>query len=245
VAVVTDSHFVADELSRHVDLGERPVHVVPLGVEPRAASEARRPSWLGTGPFLLAVGNCLPHKNFHSLLPVIERLPGQRLVIAGKSATPYGRFLAEEVARRGLQSRVVMPGEVSDEERDWLYRHGDGLLFPSLAEGFGLPALEAMAAGRPVFVSRLTSLPEVVGDHGYYLDLASPDADARVIREGVAHFSSDPQRAAAARDYALGFSWSQTAAQYADLYERYALRTTGPHSDRLSLDQASPVERRP
>lgn len=233
-AVATDSHFVAEELSRNVDLAGRPLHVITLGVEPLGAASPARPSWMEPGPYLLTVGNCLPHKNFHSLLPILERLPYQRLVIAGKGATPYGEFLAREVSRRGLKSRVVMAGEVSDGEREWLYRHCDAFLFASVAEGFGLPALEAMLAGRPVLVSRLTSLPEVVGEHGGYLDLESPDADATKVRERIDLFKSDHSHAEAARMHAMSHSWSKTAMQYLELYERYSFRVTTPLAGRTA-----------
>jgi glycosyltransferase involved in cell wall biosynthesis len=220
VAVVTDSQFVADELRSHVDLGARPIHVVPLGL-PEASGEQRRPDWLPARPFVLSVGNCLPHKNFHSLLALLEWLPGMRLVIAGKSTTDYGRFVQAEAARMGLGSRVSMPGEVPDAEREWLYRHCDAFLFPSLAEGFGFPALEAMAAGRPVFVSRHASLPELVGEHAAFLDGPSPREVAALVLEGIARFDRDPRRADRARVHATSFTWSETARQYADLYCRY------------------------
>lgn len=220
VAVVTDSTFVADELRSHVDLGARPIHVVPLGL-PDASGEQRQPDWLPAGPFVLSVGNCLPHKNFHSLLALLEWLPGMRLVIAGKSTTDYGRFVQAEAARMGLGSRVSMPGEVPDAEREWLYRHCDAFLFPSLAEGFGFPALEAMAAGRPVFVSRHASLPELVGEHAAFLDGPSPREVAALVLEGIARFDRDPRRADRARVHATSFTWSETARQYADLYCRY------------------------
>lgn len=224
VAVVTDSHFVAEDVKQHLDLQDRPLHVVPLGLAPAAPMPASRPAWLSDGPFLLTLGNCLPHKNFHSLFGIVERMPGRRLVIAGKKDTPYGRFLAEQVRLRGLQSRVVMPGEVTDGERQWLYSHCDAFLFVSLAEGFGFPVLEAMAAGRPVFISRSTSLPEVAGSHAQCIDPDSAEAAVAAIAERVRQFDADPGMAQRAREHALSFSWAETARQYADLYRRYALR---------------------
>jgi len=108
------------------------------------------------------VGNMLAHKNFHVLIGLMERLPGRRLVIAGKKATPYGAAIDREIARRGLGDRVKMRGEVSDGDRQWLYEHCEAFLFPSLAEEFGFPVLEAMQCGKPVFLSRAT-LPESTG----------------------------------------------------------------------------------
>ena len=216
--VVTDSRFVADDVARHVELRGKPVHVVPLGVPepPRASPE--RPPFLPPGPFLFTVGNCLPHKNFHVLLDLLGHLPGPRLVIAGKKSTPYGAFLEREIAARGLGERVVMPGEVSDGDRQWLYEHCQAFLFPSLTEGFGFPVLEAMLAGRPVFLSRRTSLPEVSGGHGEFLDVFEGPAMAAVVRAGLARREALPHLAKAARAHAAGFSWRRMARGYADVY---------------------------
>ena len=216
--IVTDSAFVADDVARNVDLRGKPVHVVPLGVpEPSPASTAR-PAFLAAGPFLFTVGNCLAHKNFHVLLDLLERLPGPRLVIAGKKATPYGAFLEREVQARGLADRVLLPGEISDGDRQWLYEHCEAFLFPSLTEGFGFPVLEAMLCGKPVFMSRRTSLPEIAGDKGFFFDAHDGDSLAAAYWSGMGKWHSDPGAPAAAREHALGFSWRRMARGYADVY---------------------------
>jgi glycosyltransferase involved in cell wall biosynthesis len=222
-AIAVDSRFVADDLRRELDVTEKPIHVIPLGLEavPRASSAP--PVFLAdSAPFLLSVGNALAHKNFHTLLGLVDRLPGRRLVIAGNMQTPYGNHLQREVSRRGLEGRVVLPGEVGDADRQWLYENCEAFLFPSLSEGFGLPVLEAMHAGRPIFVSRLTSLPEVVGEHGCYFDSFAPEAMAAEVTRGIASFAADPARAAASRAHALSFSWRETVRRYADLYVQVA-----------------------
>jgi len=217
-AIVTDSAFVARDLAAHVELGETPVHVVPLGLPPPPAASPARPAFLPAGPFLLSIGNALPHKNFHVLFDLLEHLPGPRLVVAGKVATPYGAFLREEVARRGLGERVVLPGEVSDGDRQWLYENCEAFLFPSLAEGFGFPVLEAMQCGKPVFMSRATSLPEIAGDRGFFFDSYEGESLAAVYRAGMAEAARDPQFACRARAHADSFSWQATGRGYARIY---------------------------
>jgi len=217
-ALATDSEYVAEDVRRHLDVGGRAVHVVPLGISPPPAAAARRPAFVPEGGFLLTVGNSLPHKNFHVLLEMLEKLPGDRLVIAGKKATPYGEFLDREVARRGLGERVFLPGEVSDGDRQWLYENCTAFLFPSLTEGFGLPVLEAMQCGRPVFVSRNTSLPEIAGDFGVYFDSHDPEAMAATLREGLQRAAADGQLGPRLRRHAAGFSWAATAEGYARIY---------------------------
>jgi glycosyltransferase involved in cell wall biosynthesis len=218
-AVVTDSRFVADDVAARLQLGGRPLHVVPLGLSPPPKAASDRPAWLPPGSFLLSVGNCLAHKNFHVLIDLAERMPDRRLVIAGKKATPYGDFLVREVSRRRLEGRVILPGEVSDAKRQWLYEHCEAFLFPSLTEGFGFPVLEAMQAGRPVFLARTTCLPEIAGDHGFYLDSFEPSAMAAALVAGMTQFAADPEFAARARAHAATYSWSATARGYARVYD--------------------------
>jgi glycosyltransferase involved in cell wall biosynthesis len=226
-AVVTDSQFVADDVTSRLRLGGRPIHVVPLGLTPPPAAAATRPAWLPPGPFILTVGNCLAHKNFHVLFDLLEKLPGRRLVIAGKKATPYGDFLGREVSRRRLEGRAILPGEVSDADRQWLYENGEAFLFPSLTEGFGFPILEAMQAGRPVFMARTTCLPEIAGDHGFYLDSFDAAAMAAVYEAGMATFTADPEFAPRARAHAATFSWGATARGYTRVYESILGQTAG------------------
>ena len=216
--LVTDSTYVADDVRENLDVGSRPIRVVPLGFSTPGAAADRRPAFLPPGPFLLTLGNCLPHKNFRVLIDLVERLADTRLVIAGKNATPYGDQIAREVARRGLADRVLLPGEVSDGDRQWLYENCRAFFFPSLSEGFGLPVLEAMHAGRPVFVGRNTSLAEVAGDLGFYLDSYSGDALVAAYRSGMERFSAAADYPARLRRHAQGFSWGATAAGYAAVY---------------------------
>jgi glycosyltransferase involved in cell wall biosynthesis len=219
VAVVTDSQFVADDVASRLNLGGRPLHVVPLGLPPSPAAAAARPPWLPPGPFFLTIGNCLAHKNFHVLLDLAERIPDRQLVIAGKKATPYGDFLGREIARRGLESRVLLPGEVHDATRQWLYEQCEAFFFPSLTEGFGFPVLEAMHAGRPVFVARTTCLPEITGEHGFYLNSFDPSAMLAAFDSGMAAFSADPGFAARAKAHAATYSWGSAARGYTRVYE--------------------------
>ena len=226
-AIVTDSHYVADDVRAHLSLGERPVHVVPLGLTPAPPAAVTRPAFLPEGPFILSVGNCLAHKNFHVLFDLLDRLPGRRLVIAGKKATPYGDYLGREIARRGLEGRAILPGEVSDADRQWLYEQCEAFLFPSLTEGFGFPVLEAMQCGRPVFLSRTTCLPEIAGGHGFFFDSFDPTSMAAVYESGLARHRADPGAADRARSHADGYSWAATARGYLRVYEAVIGRKMG------------------
>jgi len=218
-AIVTDSQYVADDVKAHLAVGTRPVHVVHLGLPPPPAAAATRPTFVPAGPFLLTVGNCLAHKNFHVLLDLVDRLPEVRLVIAGKKQTPYGEFLGREIARRGLEQRVIMPGEVSDADRQWLYEHCDAFLFPSLTEGFGFPALEAMQCGKPTFLSPTTCLPEIAGANAFYFEAFDAASMVATYEAGMAAFRGDPGSTHRIRAHAASFRWQETARGYLRVYE--------------------------
>jgi glycosyltransferase involved in cell wall biosynthesis len=217
--IVTDTRYVADDVSRHLRLDGKPVHVIPLGMPARAAAAAVRPERIPAGPFLLAIGNALPHKNFHVLLDLMAALPNLTLVIAGNHETPYGQRVTDLIGTQGLERRVIQTGAVSDADRQWLYEHCEALLVPSLTEGFGLPVLEAMQCGRPVFLSRRTCLPEVGGDLGFYWDSFAPDHMRQVVQAGLAAVAADPGYADRLRSHAARFSWERAVRDYLAVYD--------------------------
>jgi glycosyltransferase involved in cell wall biosynthesis len=217
-AIVTDSRYVADDVAAHLRLDGKPVHVVAPGLPAPPAASVVAPAWAPSGTFLLSIGNCLPHKNFHALFGLVEAVPDATLVIAGKRQTPYGEQLAREVAARNLGDRVLLVGQVSDGDRQWLYEHCEAFVFPSLTEGFGFPVLEAMQCGKPVFMSRRTSLPELGGTLGFYWDSFAAEHMAAVFRGGMAAVAALPDFAAAARARAAEFSWEHAARGYLRVY---------------------------
>jgi glycosyltransferase involved in cell wall biosynthesis len=218
-AIVTDSRYVAEDVAANLRLGNRPVHVVPPGLPEPPTASPTPPPWAPRSPFLLSIGNCLPHKNFQALFALVEQLPDRVLVIAGKRQTPYGEALVREVAARGLDGRVLLPGQVSDGDRQWLYEQCEAFVFPSLTEGFGFPVLEAMQCGKPVFMSRRTSLPELGGSLGFYWDSFAADHMAAVFEAGMATVKAMPDFAARARARAAGFSWANAARGYLGVYQ--------------------------
>ena len=124
------------------------------------------------GPFVLHMGAADPRKNVPALLEAWQQVAPHvhpcRLAMVGMDA---------QAPRPG----VVWLGRVSDAQLGWLYRHCESAVVPSLYEGFGLPLLEAMAAGAPVACSHATSLPEVGGQVPEYFDPKQPSDIARAL----------------------------------------------------------------
>ena len=217
-AIVTDSQFVADDLARHIDVNAKPIHVIPLGLTKSNVVGTDRPHWMPESPFLFSIGNFLQHKNFQSLVEMMKHLSGYKLIVAGKTETPYGKKVLQKTKQLGLTDRVLLPGMISDVEREWLYKNCDVFVFPSLTEGFGFPVLEAMQFGKPVVMSNRTSLPEIAGDSGFFFPSYEAPEMARAVMNAAQAFQNNPSRAIQSRRHAESFSWQATAQQYADVY---------------------------
>jgi glycosyltransferase involved in cell wall biosynthesis len=217
-AVTTISQFVAGEIRAHLNLRGKPLKVIYHGGPSSVQQTARRPAYLPQGPFLFAIGEIVPRKNFHVLLHMMQRVPGRTLVIAGDPKHPYARQIADQVRELGLAQRVFMPGMISENECRWLYQHCEAFVFPSKNEGFGLPVIEAMSHGRPVFLSHSTSLPEVGGPLAFYWQQYDPDYMAAVFQDGMAVYYGDPDYPHRLRQHAAQFTWQRAARAYVETY---------------------------
>lgn len=181
--------------------------VVPLGVQERFFTDAPEQ------PYVLMTGTIEPRKNIARALEAMAGLPADlrerfELVLAG----PRGwRTEQVDAALRAHGAKVRELGHVPEEQLPALYAGAAVFLYPSLREGFGLPVLEAMAAGTAVVTSNLSSLPEVGGDSVCYVD----PYDVGAIRAGVEALLRDPAErarlAVAGRERARSFTWERTA----------------------------------
>jgi len=220
-AVRRSRHFIAISQATAHDFEARfprargRVTVAPLGVSPmlqRAPSDPDAAALPAPG-FVLAVGTLEPRKNLPRLVAAYQQLDEQLqrqhpMVVVGD----IGWQADETVARlRSLGERCVMLGHVSDDALAELYRRCALFCYPSLYEGFGLPVLEAMAAGAAVITSNVSALPEVGGDAVQYVDPLDVSSIASAMS---ALLRSPEQRAkfgAAARERASMFDWQRTA----------------------------------
>ena len=125
------------------------------------------------------------------------------------------------IAAAGLKDRVLLPGFVPDAELVYLYSRAYALVQPSLMEGFGLPAVEAMACGTPVISSRAGSLPEVVGDAGLFFDPTDVASIAATISQFLADSRQRDDLARRALDRAGLFTWDRSAQALIDHFEDF------------------------
>lgn len=177
------------------------------------------------GEFLLYVGGISPHKNLVRLIEAFKMLDigGTQMVLVGDykddpffSAYPQ---LRSQVDKLGLNGRVIFTGYIPDEELAYLYNAATLLVFPSLEEGFGLPAIEAMACGTPVAASRTGSLPEILGPVGRFFDPMNVDDIARVIGETLADEPLLKKMRADGLRRAEGFRWKRAAEDTLAIFE--------------------------
>jgi len=189
--IFTVSSFSKDELLR-LTTGPREDNILPthLGISAEWYGAAQLPA-VRSRPYFVYVGNIKPYKNLGRLveafLQIRDRVPHD-LVIVGQSKGLITGESAEFFERvRGAGERIQLTGFVSHEELLSLVGHADALIMPSLYEGFGLPPVEAMAAGVPVAVASAASLPEVCGDAALYFD----PLDVRDIANKLVKIASD------------------------------------------------------
>jgi len=195
---------------------------MPEQREPADAASVRDALDLGDDPLVLTVSAKRPHKNLERLIDafavVADRSPAT-LLLPGYP-TPFEKSLEERAAAAGVADRVRFTGWLDDRTLDALYRMAACFVFPSLAEGFGLPVLEAMLRGAPVACSRAGSLPEVAGPAARYFDPLDTDSIAAAISELLADRSLAARLVEAGRRQAADFTWERCAAATLDVYDR-------------------------
>ena len=182
--IAVPSRFVADSLTKAFGTASNKIGVVRHGLESDLSSAAtdeatlRAKFSLGDGPVLVFPAITHPHKNHLFLLQLLVNAggawadPALRVVFAGSAGSHHTHVLSY-IAEHNLGSRVVLPGRVSNENRNGLLKMADAMVFPSEYEGFGAPVIEAMRMGAPIISSDRASLPGVIGDAGLVLPLTT------------------------------------------------------------------------
>jgi len=208
--IIAVSHSTATDLARLIPSAAAKTRVVPQGVSPRPlpTMEPADP------PYLLYVGSNKPHKNLPRLVAAFALAASEvagTLVIAGAWDEHYPQA-RDEARWRGLDARVLFEHRPSDRRLDELFASATGFVFPSLYEGFGLPVLEAMAAGLPVATSGRGSLDEVAGDAALLFDPEDEEAMAAAMQRLLRDEELRARLAMVGRARAALFPWSRTAA---------------------------------
>ena len=235
--VLTVSQASKDDILHYLRVPSEKVEVIHNALDRRLASEPTpedvsrvRERFLLTSPYILYTGNIKPHKNVDRLIEAFSILrrggfEDVKLLIIGDEISKYPN-LRRLVHRFQLHQHVRFLGFVPDATLAVLYRLASVFVFPSLYEGFGLPPLEAMAAGAPVVTSNISSLPEVVGDAALLID----PMDAGAISAAMGRVLADPQLRAdlirRGHERITAFSWERSVARVRQVYGELARKST-------------------
>jgi glycosyltransferase involved in cell wall biosynthesis len=247
------SECTARDLTSILGIPAERIRVTPLGVDPsflevfaqRIADPVSTPLRNRLGlpderPIVLYVGGHDERKNIRALVGIVQRIvressgaPSEKplLVMAGRISSPREQEVLTAALREfEMENDVVSLGYIPDTDLKALYSISSAFLFPSLYEGFGLPCLEAMAAGVPVVCSNTSSMPEVVGSAGILFDPTNIEGGARALAQVLSDSALRTKLSEAGHERASGFTWTRTGELTRDAY-RYAASLLGQAGD--------------
>lgn len=236
-AIITVSEYSKRDIMRTLRIPDERIHVIGNAVDAsyRPITDTRLIDSVrdryGIGPkYILYFGGFDVRKNVDRLLQAYAALPRSvqdeyQLVIAGRLhllGHPLYPDPRPRVRELGLDDRVVVTGQIREQDKAPLYSAAALYLFPSLYEGFGIPVLEAMACGAAVVTSNLSALPEVAGDAAHLVDPYSVEA----ITAAIAELLENDELRNSLRERALlrarDFSWQRVAQQTLEVYKKLA-----------------------
>ena len=215
--IVAISEFTKKDILENLNTHGKPVSVIYNGCVLRTFPNYKNDQISHAQPFLFSLGTVIPKKNFHVLVSLLQGNPYD-LIIAGKSDENYKQQILTEAGKYGVANRVKIIGPVSNEDKYLYYKHCKAFLFPSIAEGFGIPVIEAMSFGKPVFLSTRTSLPEIGGLLAYYFEHFEPAYMQAVFTKGMAHYEQTKPTSEIIA-HAARFTWEKSAEAYWQIYK--------------------------
>lgn len=215
--IVCISHHCKQDVLAHLKLNNKPIHVIHNGTH-RVDEPPVKANYTPVRPFIFTMGYVNRKKNFHTLLPLLKNTEIE-LVVAGKlDEVDYLHKMKEQARRLGVADRLHILGPVSEADKAWYYKNCQAFMLPSLAEGFGAPVVEAMRFGKPMFLSNLTSLPEIGADVAFYFNSFDPYHMQQVFKEGMTEYG---RNGLAKRIMNRGneFEWEVKAKEYIQVYQ--------------------------
>ncbi|MFE3847554.1 glycosyltransferase family 4 protein [Flavobacterium sp. LB3P45] len=172
-------------------------------------------------PFLYSIGDFLERKNFLSIVKMMVHISDFNLIISGNNNKEYGFEIVKFIQDNNLQNRVFLTGKVDDVAKQYYLSNCHAFLFPSIREGFGLPPIEAMRFGKPIFLSNKTSLPEIGGEHCFYWNNFDPENMKMILFEGLNYFYNHQlEMETFMKERANRFNWKTAASEYLNVYKK-------------------------
>jgi glycosyltransferase involved in cell wall biosynthesis len=168
------------------------------------------------------LGTVEPRKNVKAVFHAYSILPPRirqevKLVIAGGRGWQSSEIYQLPVNLK-IEEDVIFTGYIDEEEKPYLYHSAEVFVFPSLYEGFGMPVLEALAAGAPVITSKFYSMPEAGGDAAYYIDPEDYEELAYAIEKIISDESKKDEMIIKGYQHSKGFTWEKSAEVIINIY---------------------------
>jgi glycosyltransferase involved in cell wall biosynthesis len=214
-AIIVDTIAARADVADGLRIPAERIVVAGAAADDAFFSIDRRPD--AAAPFVLAVGTVEERKDLITAVRTLARVPSLRLVSVGPH-TPYVEKVRREAAMLHVSARVEFRGYVAESTLLELFSQTSALLFPSRYEGFGLPPLQAQAAGVPVVAASGAVIEEVLGEHAWYAPPGDDEAFAAQLLAVMRGGAEVETRVAAARARARTFTWDAVADRVAQVY---------------------------
>lgn len=170
-------------------------------------------------PFFYTIGDFIERKNYTSIINMMKLIKDYNLIISGNNNKKYGDVIKDIITKNNLTNQVFLTGKVSDEGKQFYMKNCTAFLFPSIREGFGLPPIEAMTFGKPVFLSDKTSLPEIGGNAANYWTNFDPEYMKTTLFDGLNDYQNNKvEREMLIKKRGASFDWKTAAAEYLKVY---------------------------
>jgi glycosyltransferase involved in cell wall biosynthesis len=216
-AIVCISAFSRKDVLEHCEIGNKPLYVIHNGSNLLEQPILHSTSYKPKKPFLFSIGVLHRKKNYHVLLPLLKKNT-MELLIAGKfDDSQYIHYIRDQSRKLGVEDNVRLLGRISENEKSWYFNHCRAFAFPSISEGFGLPVVEAMNCGKPLFLSGRTALPEIGGEVSFYFNDFAPDRMEEVFNRGMDLYNRNGL-SARIRERGKHFCWHKSAREYLEVY---------------------------
>jgi len=213
-SIVAISDYVAEDVRTKFSYSK--VSRIYNGARDPSNHRKKRIGGLTPGEFFFHLSRMAPSKNPRAILELASYWRDHDFVLAGPSS-PDVEAVKKLATLRRLEN-VHFYSDISEGQKEWLYANCKAFLLPSYTEGFGLPLIEAMKFGKPIFASNRTCLPEIGGDCAFYWNSFDHDEMKQTIIDGLNRWDSVPELRVAAKQRADSFSWEDCANSYIKYY---------------------------
>lgn len=220
-AITFISKFTESEVKKNLTIDQKLTLINYVGIKDLRNLADQEPKFIlnNNNKFLFTISRIDKKKNSHVLLDMMKLLPEYNLYICGNNSNNYAQDIIKKVKDDNI-TNVLLPGQISFEEKIWMYKNCYGFVFPSLFEGFGMPVIEAMQFGKPVFCSKCTSLPEIGSKYAFYFNDFDPLNMSKLLKANIDRFYTNSDIIQEQENYSLSFTLDKHMDIYIDLYNK-------------------------